>query len=100
MVTIWWARILCTASRVVRLAPWLLLFVVTVLATKTALEWVDDADLVAVEPDRTGWVRCPDRKAVGKGRARASWYCAPDHPEVIAARSRPAASSGRVQARP
>jgi hypothetical protein len=100
MVTIWWARFLVATERVVRFAPWLMLFVVTVLGTKAALKWLDEDALEAVEPDRSAWVRCPDRKTVGKGRARATWYCAPDHPDVIAARSQQAAASERVPARP
>lgn len=95
-----WMRVLVAAERVVRFVPWLMLFVVAVLGTKAALEWLDEDAYAAVEPDRSAWVRCPDRKAVGKGRARAAWYCAPDHPDVIAARIRQGAASGRVPARP
>lgn len=101
MVTIWWARFLVVAERVTRLVPWLLLFVVTVLGTKAALEWLDEDALEAVEPDRSTWVRCPQRKVKKSGSAAyAYWYCAPDHPDVIAARSQQAAASERVPARP
>ena len=100
MVTIWWARFLVMAERVTRLVPWLMLFVVTVLGTKTSLEWLDERALAAVEPERSAWVRCPGRKPVGKGRSRGTWYCAPDHPDVIAAQTQQAAASGRVRARP
>lgn len=75
-------------GRIVRLAPWLLLFVASVLAAKAVLEWADESAFVAVEPDRADWVKCPDRKRVGRGASRATWYCAPDHPEVLAASER------------
>lgn len=69
------------------------LFVLTVFATKKCGEWLD-APLVAVEPDRTNWKPCPDRKPVKVNGRKQYWYCGPGETE------NPGGGASVVDARP
>lgn len=84
-----WTRAVAVALLVVRVAPWALFFLVCVLGTKRCLEVIDAPEAGAIANDCCEtWVKCPDRKPVREGRHRFTWYCAPDHPDVLAARQR------------
>lgn len=59
-------------------------FASCVLGTKACCEWLD-APLVAVEPNRSNWKRCPDRKPVKVNGRNAYWYCGPGEAEATGA---------------
>jgi hypothetical protein len=87
------------------LLPWIILFVLVVLAVKQCGEFMDDSAMSAVEPDPTTMMPCPGRKPVKEHGRKYYWYCGvgtePDgstHHNVAGVDARPAARRTKVGA--
>lgn len=61
--------------KVLRVLPWMVLFVLVVLAAKQCGEFMDDTALAAVEPDPSTMKPCPGRKVFKQNGRKYYWYC-------------------------
>ena len=59
----------------IHLLPWMVLFVLVVLAVKQCGEFMDDSELSAVEPDPSTMKPCLGRKPVKEHGRKYVWYC-------------------------